>query len=106
MLNAARLIKTCWNGRSSSTIIGCWLQSNCLPHTPNEIGAEVRDYRSQEGAINEICNLVSSIHFDEDKTEKLDKIGLKDLAEVVINEGKCSLLHLFLGGLTWKRILK
>ena len=35
LLDAARLIKECWDQLKSTTIAGCWIRAKCLPDIMN-----------------------------------------------------------------------
>ena len=87
ILDASNILSKCWNELEPATIIGCWIHSKCLPHTPQEIGEQNREYRSQHHAVKEICQLFSSIDVNEESSANHTLMELKEIAIVLNRDG-------------------
>ena len=61
VLDAANLVKICWDKLPKSTIVNCWRHSRCLPHLPSEIGSELEHPVQQIDAVKGICDLFTRI---------------------------------------------
>ena len=61
VLDAANLVKICWDKLPKSTMINCWRHSRCLPHLPSEIGSELEHPVQQIDAMKGICDLFTRI---------------------------------------------
>ena len=88
VLDASRIINDCWEILSVSTVVGCWIRSKCLPHTPTTIGSADRDYRTQSKDVADICGLFSSFAITVECRERLEALGLAEIVEIVQNEEK------------------
>ena len=62
VLDAAILLKQCWEDLPASVIAGCWSRSRCLSTIKTaELVSDSREYHSKlaNDAISDICNLFS-----------------------------------------------
>ncbi len=89
VLDAGRIIKICWDSLDEKTISACFIHARCLPHLPDEISVDGREYRSQaeRRVVRDICTMFYQFSLDPNNLGKLDFLGLSELREVIHKKG-------------------